>query len=111
MPSPRRAGVVGRSLKRGLAKRTKAGAKRVLLGLACLALYAVVTALLLDGREGLVNAPRHAVQVARSLIKVARRVATILMRLAREELFWRNGEGEAGGGGGASLPDGNPVDR
>ena len=110
-PSPRRGGVVGLSLKRGLAKRAKAGAKRVLLGLSFLALYAVVTALLLEGRDGLVKAPRHAVQVARSLTKVARRVAMILLRLAREEL-WSTGEGEAGGGGGgASLPEGNPIER
>lgn len=104
---------MGLSLKRGLAKRSKAGLKRVLLGLAFLALYAVVTALLLEGRDGLVKAPRHAVQVARSLTKVARRVAMILIRLAREEL-WSIGEGEAssgGGGGGASLPEGNPVER
>lgn len=112
-PAPRRGGIVGLSLKRGLAKRAKAGAKRVLLGLAFLALYAVVTALLLEGRDGLVKAPRHAVQVARSLMKVVRRVAMILMRLAREEL-WSNGEGEGeaggGGGGGASLA-GNLVER
>lgn len=112
-PPPRRGkgGVVGLSLKRGLAKRTKAGAKKVLLGLAFLALYAVVTALLLEGRDGLVKAPRHAVQVTRSLAKVARRVAMILVRLAREEL-WQNGEGDGGGGGaGAAIPGGNPVER
>lgn len=115
-PPPRRGGVVGLSLKRGLAKRSKAGAKKALLGVSFLALYAVVTALLLDGRDGLANAPRHAVQVARSLIKVARRLAMILIRLAREEL-WRNGEGATrdgdggGGGGGPLLLDSNPAER
>ncbi|CAN0583140.1 unnamed protein product, partial [Ectocarpus sp. 12 AP-2014] len=69
---------VGLSLKRGLAKRAKAGAKRVSLAVAFFALYLVVyslvTALLLEGRDGLANAPRHAVQVVRSLAKVVRRV-------------------------------------
>ncbi|CAN0036546.1 unnamed protein product [Scytosiphon promiscuus] len=92
--------VVGLSLKRGLAKRAKASAKRVALGLAFFALYLVVyslaTALLLEGRDGLVKAPRHAVQVVRSLVKVARRIALVLVRLFREEV-WRSGEeGTAG---------------
>lgn len=86
--------VAGLSLKRGLAKRAKAGAKRVALGLAFFALYLVVyslaTALLLEGRDGLVKAPRHALQVVRSLVKVARRVALVLVRLFREEV-WRDG--------------------
>lgn len=105
LPSHRRGGVVALSLKRGLAKRSKEGAKRVLLGLAFLGLYVVVTSLLLEGRDGLVNAPRHAVQVARSLIKVARRVTMILIRLAREEV-WRGGED-----GDAVIPEGDPVER
>lgn len=100
---------VGLSLKRGLAKRAKAGAKRVSLAVAFFALYLVVyslvTALLLEGRDGLANAPRHAVQVVRSLAKVVRRVIVVLLRLGREEL-WR--EGEAGGG---TPPQNIPVER
>ncbi|CAM9694507.1 unnamed protein product [Ectocarpus sp. 4 AP-2014] len=100
---------VGLSLKRGLVKRAKAGAKRVSLAVAFFALYLVVyslvTALLLEGRDGLANAPRHAVQVVRSLAKVARRVAVVLVRLGREEL-WREGEG-----GGGTPPQKSPAER
>ncbi|CAN0212572.1 unnamed protein product [Ectocarpus sp. 13 AM-2016] len=100
---------VGLSLKRGLAKRAKAGAKRVSLAVAFFALYLVVyslvTALLLEGRDGLANAPRHAVQVVRSLAKVARRVAVVLVRLGREEL-WREG-----GGGGGTPPQKSAPER
>ncbi|CBN78789.1 conserved unknown protein [Ectocarpus siliculosus] len=100
---------VGLSLKRGLAKRAKAGAKRVSLAVAFFALYLVVyslvTALLLEGRDGLANAPRHAVQVVRSLSKVARRVAVVLVRLGREEL-WREGEG-----GGVTPPQKSLAER
>ncbi len=111
-PAPRRGGavVVGLSLKRGLAKRAKAVAKRVLFASAFFALYLVVysvaTALLLEGRDGLVNAPRHALQVVRSLIKVARRVVTVLIRVVREEL-WR--KGEVGGAVDASVPQGSSI--
>lgn len=88
---------MGLSLKRGLAKRAKArvqaGARRVLLAMAFfglyVAVYSVATALLLEGRDGLVKAPRHAVQVLQSLAKVVRRVALVLVRLGQEEL-WRN---------------------
>lgn len=112
---------VGLSLKRGLAKRARAGAKRVLLALAFFSLYVVIyslaTALLLEGREGLVNAPRHAVQVMRSLMKLARRIVTVLIRLGQEEL-WRKegGEGEVqgaareGGFNPTTTTDG-PVER
>ncbi|CAN0539302.1 unnamed protein product, partial [Ectocarpus sp. 8 AP-2014] len=100
---------VGLSLKRGLAKRAKAGAKRVSLAVAFFALYLVVyslvTALLLEGRDGLANAPRHAVQVVRSLSKVARRVVVVLVRLGREEL-WREGEG-----GGGTPSQKSPAER
>lgn len=114
-PAPRRgaaAAVVGLSLKRGLAKRAKEGAKRVLFASAFFALYLVVysvaTALLLEGREGLVNAPRHALQVVRSLMKVARRVVMVLIRVVREEL-WR--KGEVGGVANASVPQESPIER
>lgn len=113
---------VGLSLKRGLAKRARAGAKRAALALTFFALYVVIyslaTALLLEGREGLVNAPRHAVQVMRSLINLARRVLLVLIRLGQEEL-WRKegGDGEVRGaaGQGSSNPTinttGGPVER
>ncbi|CAM9462393.1 unnamed protein product, partial [Hapterophycus canaliculatus] len=108
----RRGAVVGLSLKRGLAKRAKAAAKKVALGLAFFALYLVVyslaTALLLEGRDGIIKAPRHAVQVVRSLVKVARRVALVLVRLVRDEL-WRDGEGETGRG--AQPPQETPLAR
>ena len=89
---------VGLSLKRGLAKRVKAGAKRVLLGLGLFALYvavySVATTLLLEGKEGLVRVPQHALQVVRSLLGVARRVAIILFRLGREELWMKEPAGQ-----------------
>ncbi|CAM9434068.1 unnamed protein product [Pylaiella littoralis] len=99
-PSPRHGAVMGLSLKRGLAKRVKAAARRVAVTLAFCALYLVVyslaTALLLDGKDGLVKAPRHAIQVVRSLVNLARRVAMVLVRLGQEEL-WRNADGPGGG--------------
>ncbi|CAM9425193.1 unnamed protein product [Sphacelaria rigidula] len=96
---------VALSLKKGLAKRVKAraiaGARRVLLAAAFFALYVAVysvfTALLLEGREGLVKAPSHALQVVRSLAKVARRVALVLVRLGQEELWRTEGDGSSQG--------------
>lgn len=92
---------VALSLKRGLAKRAKAraiaGARRVMLAAAFFALYVAVysvsTALLLEGKEGLVKAPGHALRVVRSLAKVARRVALVLIRLGQEELWRTEGDG------------------
>lgn len=87
----KRRGDVGISLKRGIAKRTKAGVRKIILTAAFftlyVAVYSVITTLLLEGRDGLVNAPKHAVQVIRSLAKVARRVVLVLIRLGKEELW------------------------
>lgn len=119
---------VGLSLKRGLAKRAKAGARRVMLALALFSLYVVVyslvTTLLLEGRDGLVNAPGHAVQVVRSLAKMARRVVIVLIRLGQEELWRKEGDmqwdgegnirphkGVGDGEGSASRHMNNPVQR
>lgn len=103
---------VGLSLKRGLAKRAKNGARRAALGLAFFGVYVVVyslvTALLLEGREGLSNAPRHAVQVVRSLAKVLRRLAVVMLKLGREELW---GTERGGARGVASLPAEVPTER
>lgn len=90
----------GLSLRRGLAKRARARAKRILLAVAFFGLYIMIysyaTAFLLEGRDGIVNGPRHALQVVRSLTKVARRVALVLVRLGQEEL-WRTEGGQGGG--------------
>lgn len=103
---------VGLSLKRGLAKRTREGARRAALTLAFFGVYVVVyslvTALLLEGRDGLSNAPRHAVQVVRSLAKVARRLAVVMLKLGREELWGAEGGGAPGV---ASLPAETPAER
>lgn len=89
------------SMKKGLIKRAKAGAGKAVMVLAFFCLYVVVyslaTALLLEGREGLVNAPRHAMQVVRSLAKLTQRMVMVLLRLGREEL-WRDDEGDKRGG-------------
>lgn len=106
---------VGLSLKRGLAKRARAGAKRVMLALAFFALYVVVyslaTALLLEGREGLGNAPRHALQVVRSLAQVTRRVVTVLLRLGQEELWGKERDDQGGMQAGLSLSADGPDGR
>lgn len=91
---------VGLSLKRGLAKRAKAGVRKLVLAFIFFALYiavySIATALLLEGREGIVNAPRHARTVFASLFKVARRVVTVLVKLGQEEL-WRKEAGDEEG--------------
>lgn len=98
------------SLKRGLAKRTKAGvkagARRLLIASAFFALYVAVysisTVLLLEGRDGLGNVPRHALQVVRSLAKVVRRVLLVLVRLGQEELWGKDGGRNSGDATGAA---------
>lgn len=103
---------VGLSLKRELAKRAREGARRAALALAFFGVYVVVyslvTALLLEGREGLPNAPRHAVQVVRSLAKVLRRLAVVMLKLGREELW---GTETGGDRGVPSLPAETPTER
>lgn len=103
---------VGISLKRGLAKRAREGARRAVLAVAFFGVYVVVyslvTALLLEGRDGIHNAPRHALQVVRSLAKVVRRLAVVLIKLGREELC---GGGRGGARGVASPPVETPAER
>lgn len=103
---------VGLSLKRGLAKRAREGARRAALALAFFGVYVVVyslvTALLLEGRDGIPNAPRHAVQVVRSLSKVMRRLAVVMLKLGREELWGAEGGGARGV---ASISAEAPAER
>ena len=63
-----------------------------------------MTALLLEGRDGLPNAPRHAVQVVRSLAKVVRRLAVVMLKLGREELWGAEGGGDRGVASPAETP-------
>lgn len=102
---------VGLSLKRGLAKRVKAGAKKTVLALGLFSLYimaySVVTTLLLEGREGLTRVPQHALQVVRSLLSIAQRIAIILIRLGREELWVKEAIGQEGTAGNVPKPQEN----
>ncbi|CAM9909729.1 unnamed protein product, partial [Discosporangium mesarthrocarpum] len=81
---------VGLSLKRGFLKRLRVGASRVAMAIAFgvlyLALYSILTALLLEGKAGLRKVPQHMLRVVRSLGAVAQRIAAVLVRVAQEEL-------------------------
>lgn len=105
--------VAGLSLKRGLAKRVQAGAKKIVLAVGLFSLYimaySVVTTLLLEGREGLVRVPRHALQVVRSLLSIARRIMIILIRLGREELWVKEAVGQEGTAGNVPKPRENGL--